>query len=446
MTILVITGLFPTHSNPTSGIFFANLLLRLKAHVERIVVVSPVICATKYLRQVISMPASREGQAHQRWGEIELYRPLYPCFLRPSKHLWHQARSMCLSSWRLCHALHQRYSFDIVLGNEIGASAHTAQALAKSFACPSICWAIGSDVHTAPHNSAENLRLLKHNIRYNDLVLTTSKALRQEALRICPHAGHIHTFYRGVDLSGLRDVPDKRIIRNRLGVKADRVYMLSAGAAKKSKGTQEFYESFRRLAHVQERLAAIWIGSGPQTGCLRQQAEQDGLADRFILTGRLTRPEVLEYMKAADLLVFASHAEGLPNVVMEGMASTLPVVATNVGGTCEIIANGVNGLLVAPHNVSELVEGIRQILTYPQQAAKMAQEARHFIFRYFDVAHNARVLADVLQGLLGGSNREASIPPCAGIEPGRLPIDTLRALGSPSPSRARGNRPRTRGN
>jgi len=275
--------------------------------------------------------------------------------------------------------------------------------VAKQIHGRSVGWAIGSDVHTVPHLSDENLRLFRHNIRHCDLVLTASRALRGHILKACPDAKHVHAFHRGIDLEGFRSRVDRAAIRAKLGLDADCIYILMAGHLGKTKGSEEFYVSFKHLAGKNPRLSALWIGDGPEAPALKARARADGVADRFIVTGQVPRSSVIEFLEAADLMLFPSHMEGLPNVVVEALAAGLPTVATDVGGVGEIITHEATGLLVPPKDVPAMTSAVERILGNPAWARPMGERGRQFVQEHFDVDRNARELLAILRHVISGT-------------------------------------------
>lgn len=426
MKILVITSAqtFPSDGRPNAGIFFANLLKRLEVLVDKIMVVSPVAYVPSPLQHSRKFSKHRLIRAHQWWCGIEVFRPQFLSFSN-NRHLWIHSRSFCRSSMRLCCSLHRGHRFDIVAGYGFGAPAHAAQCVAKALGLRCVSWAIGSDVNTVSGYSDENARLFRHNVRYTDLILTESDALRRAVIGACPWAKHVHTYYKGIDLEGFKESPSRNALRRELGMAEDRTYMLSAGSVARVKGVDEFYEAFKMLALRRLELAAVWVGGGPAVHQLRNLALKDGLSDRFMVTGHLPRQSVLRFMQAADLMAFPSHAEGLPNVVMEAMAAGLPTVATDVGGTSEVIANEATGLLVPAKNISALADAVERMLEAPQQAQRMALRGRELILKHFDVDRNAPVALSILRHVVSGGPLHLAQPACAGIRVGRLPIDLL---------------------
>jgi len=424
LRLLVITSahLFPSGPRPTAGLFFANLVRRLARLAERLVVVVPTAYVPGPLTRLARFRPQRRPAARETWHGIEVHRPPY-FSIRSQRRGWFQARTFCLAAARLCETLHRRHGFTVVLGNGFGSSVHTAQYVGRRLGRPSVGWAVGTDVHTQPFTSPDNLRLFRHNVRQTDLVLTTSDALRRVVAEACGGAPHAHTFYRGIDVGDLpAEGADRAALRRDLGMDSGAPYVLMAGHVGTAKGSDAFYGAFRRLAGRVPTLRAVWVGGGPEAGPMEARAARDGLAGRLTITGRVPRPQVLRFMRAADVMLFTSRAEGLPNVVMEAMAAGLPVVSTRVGGVPEILRDGETGRLVPPDAAEAMASAVADVLADPSAASAMAQRAEGFIRAHFNVDRNAPVLAQVLARLAGGGDPTAPIPACAGVPPGRLPI------------------------
>ena len=382
-----------------------------------------VVCPRQILRvgRPSSIPFHKNGDdGHYYWEGIEVFRPWYLVLGR--RHLGFNARSFFLSVETLCESLHARRNYGVIVGYNLAAAAHVSQCLAKRFRRPSVSWAIGSDVNTYGGFSAENMRLLRHNIRHTDLILTESNALRSEVFRVLAGPGRVCTYYKGIDLGELQDVADRKLLRRELGLAPDGLYAVSAGRVCKGKGSQEFYQVLSRLAKSCPKLNMIWVGDGPDANSLRKIAAEAGLDNRFKITGFVSRGEVLRYMAACDMLVFPSYAEGVPNAVMEAMATGIPVIASDVGGIGEIIADGFTGRIVPPRNINRLVEVVEEVLGDPQSAKEMAERGRGFIRKYFDVDRNATVAADLLNKIAIDGPGNVKISPCVGIEQGMLPL------------------------
>lgn len=113
----------------------------------------------------------------------------------------------------------------------------------------------------------------------------------------------------------------------------------------------------------------MMVGDGPLRGEVEQLAAELGIANRLVLTG--LRRDVPELLAAFDLFALSSLWEGLPRVLLQAMATRLPVVATACDGSAEAIATGVNGFLVPPGEPTQLAERLCQLLAQPALAQQM---------------------------------------------------------------------------
>ena len=147
----------------------------------------------------------------------------------------------------------------------------------------------------------------------------------------------------------------------------------------------------------------LLVGDGPLGGELHQQCQCLGIADRVEFLGH--RNDVPELLRDSDALVLASRVEGLPLTVLEGMASGLPVVATDVGGVCEAIQHGQNGLLVPARQPGLLAQAMVEIVSDPERAKSMAREGRRIAEEKFSLTAMATQYERLYQELLDGNGR-----------------------------------------
>jgi hypothetical protein len=129
------------------------------------------------------------------------------------------------------------------------------------------------------------------------------------------------------------------------------------------------------------RLALV--GDGVRRPLLERLAEDLGIAARVHFLG--FRRDGAAVLARAALAVSASHAEGISNAILEAMARRLPVVATAVGGTPELVRDGVNGYLVPPGAPGALARRIADALADPARARRMGARGRRVVEREFDL-------------------------------------------------------------
>jgi glycosyltransferase involved in cell wall biosynthesis len=110
---------------------------------------------------------------------------------------------------------------------------------------------------------------------------------------------------------------------------------------------------------------------------LEAQARDAGLENKVMFCG--SRADIPELLACCDLSVLPSEAEGFPNAILETMSAGLPVVATAVGGSNEIIKDGKHGLLVPPGNPEALAAAILRVIRNPQLARTLARAGQRKI-------------------------------------------------------------------
>ncbi|GBD00051.1 N-acetyl-alpha-D-glucosaminyl L-malate synthase [bacterium HR17] len=137
------------------------------------------------------------------------------------------------------------------------------------------------------------------------------------------------------------------------------------------------------LVQVPE-LGLIVVGEGPERMRLEALAERLGVSERVYFAGSRSKVETHSLMAACDFFVLNSTYEGLPHVVLEAMTLGLPVVATAVGGTPEIVKDGETGILVLPEG-GDLVRALRRLVEDPEGRKDMAHAGWDWVERRFSI-------------------------------------------------------------
>jgi len=140
-------------------------------------------------------------------------------------------------------------------------------------------------------------------------------------------------------------------------------------------------------------------GDGPQRPELEAQATKLGIADRVVFRGWMRRPELSRVLRDMDLYVFPSRDEGMPNAVLEAMASGLPVVATRIAGSEELVVPEVTGLLAAPESATELAQAISRLVGDAQTREAMGRAARQRVEREYSWASVAARYLELCRSL-----------------------------------------------
>jgi glycosyltransferase involved in cell wall biosynthesis len=126
---------------------------------------------------------------------------------------------------------------------------------------------------------------------------------------------------------------------------------------------------------------------------LQRLVDETHLRDHLRLLGR--RSDIPEVLSAFDVFVLSSHDEGMSNAILEAMSMELPVVATDVGGTGEVVRQGATGLLVPPKDPVPLAAAIDEILSDPERGRRMGRLGRELVQERF----SARAMVRQMQSL-----------------------------------------------
>jgi colanic acid/amylovoran biosynthesis glycosyltransferase len=243
----------------------------------------------------------------------------------------------------------------------------------------------GSDLHVDRHMLGEKLAEAAFAVpisRYNrDLMIEACGESVREKLVV------IHC---GVDTQVFRPMERER--------HEGRFTVLSVGTLHEVKGQTHLVEACRLLREDGIDVVCDLVGDGPDRKALSRQIEAAGLRGRVNLLGRRDRSEVAELLRKADVLVAPSvptrrgKREGIPVVLMEAMASGVPVVASRVSGIPELVQDGVSGLLVTPGDPRSLADALARLHADSALREALAREARTTVEAEFDLHRNAAKL------------------------------------------------------
>jgi glycosyltransferase involved in cell wall biosynthesis len=187
----------------------------------------------------------------------------------------------------------------------------------------------------------------------------------------------------------------------------------AAGRLSPEKGFELLVEAARRVCAHRASVGFILFGEGKLRSRLAALIQAAGLTDRFHLAG--FRADLDGLLPCLDVLVLSSYSEGLPNVVLEACAARVPVVATAVGGTPEVVDHGVNGLLIAPGDTAGLAAALDELLASPERRRDLGDRGRRKVTAQFTFPAQARKYEHLFDAVLGrqpcpGHTRE--LQPC----------------------------------
>jgi glycosyltransferase involved in cell wall biosynthesis len=236
--------------------------------------------------------------------------------------------------------------------------------------------------------------------RRADAVVAVSGEVRNSLVAQGLSPSRVFTIHSGVDLDRFRDLPSREAARVRFGIPPQAAAVGVVGALVEHKGHGELLRAAAGLGERGLPVLLVLAGDGPLGEGLGRQAAELGIDARFL--GYVDEPAQL--YPALDVLAMPSlSGEGSPGAIKEAAAAGVPVVATAVSGTEEILRDGTEALLVPPGDSERLEESLHRLLTDPSLARALVDAARERV-REFSMDRMARAHVE-LYGTLSEGDR-----------------------------------------
>ena len=191
----------------------------------------------------------------------------------------------------------------------------------------------------------------------------------------------IRVIYNAIEVSEYDPACSKEEARKRLGLNGK--IILTVARLTPWKGVDRIIEVLPEIRRQINEANLVVVGDGPELGNLQGLARELGVKGYVSFVGRVPHEEVPYYLRAADVFVLYSGYEGLPHIVLEAMATGVPVILSNKGGNPEVIEDGVNGLLVPIGNQGKLKEAILRVLRDEALARRFVEESRERVKQDF---------------------------------------------------------------
>jgi len=247
-------------------------------------------------------------------------------------------------------------------------------------------------------NTLEHLNDLtigKSVLKHADRILTVSKETMKYVLRLGADKTKTSVMYNGVDTNCFHPVK-KGESRKKLGLPKKRKIIFSARRLVYKNGIDTLIESAHLVARNNPDILFVVAGKGPSRKLIEDSIKELGIENNIKLTGFVPDELLPVYYNAADYFVLPSASgEGLPLVLFEAMACGLPVIATTVGGTPEIINHMKNGVLVPPRNPEAMAEALSKLLAEEKLGPTIGEEAKKNVEDRFTWEENLRQLKEI---------------------------------------------------
>jgi glycosyltransferase involved in cell wall biosynthesis len=232
--------------------------------------------------------------------------------------------------------------------------------------------------------------------RLATIVVANSEAGGQRAVATgVATTGKLRVIPNGLRLIALPATNERQAIRRSLGCSDDTCLIVSVGRLVLEKGYEITIDVARLVVARGPRAQFVIAGYGPLRGELERRIAQMGVAESVVLVGE--RRDVPTLLSAADIYLNTSRSEGMSNSVMEAMGVGLPVLASAVGGTPELIASGDTGLLFPPGDSAAAAEMLISLIESPSLRRALGERGRAFV----EARNSLDAMVDELESLYG---------------------------------------------
>lgn len=229
------------------------------------------------------------------------------------------------------------------------------------------------------------------------VIVNSAAAARELSGRFRVPESKIENIGVGTDLERISRATPAEELKRELGLGESKVVGVVAKLSP-VKGHGHFLEAAAFISKADGDVRFLIVGDGPERTRLEREAGELGLSGKVHFIG--VRDDVPAVLKLMDVLVLSSLSEGSPNVVLEGMAAGVPVVATRVGGVPEVVEDGVSGFLVDPGDVPGLSNAVLRLLNDADRAREMGRKGRATAVENYDINRVVARVEDVFSSLL----------------------------------------------
>lgn len=232
--------------------------------------------------------------------------------------------------------------------------------------------------------------------RLCDAVTTTGEFIKGQIItELGIDPARVRSIPTGIDV-GRYDGISGRTVREEFGVGPDGLVIGTAAVLRSWKGHEYVMQAMPKVRERFPEAKLMIAGEGPMRPYLEEFIRDNGLDDMVVLMGH--RDDIAEVIAAFDVCVLASYAsEGIPQFVLQSMASGKPVIGTTVGGIPEVVTDGVTGLLVPPKDSDAIAGAAVRLFSDAAMRARMGNAGRAVVYE----RHTLDVMLDEVERLYG---------------------------------------------
>jgi glycosyltransferase involved in cell wall biosynthesis len=239
--------------------------------------------------------------------------------------------------------------------------------------------------------------------RFTDKIIAVSEEVKMDILKYDRISeDKVQVIYNGVDLNAFNESFDKEQIKSKLGINPNVPVIGTVGRLTEQKGHIYLLQAILKLKHKFPDIKVLIVGDGPLMDELKSYTSSSGLSNNVIFTGfRRDIPALLSIM---DIFVFPSLWEGLPNALIEAMASGKAIIASNLPQIKEVLDSDGLGILVPPKDSDSISQSINFLLKNEKIVKKMGNLAKNMACTRFNIENTVKIYEKMFEKILIENN------------------------------------------
>jgi teichuronic acid biosynthesis glycosyltransferase TuaC len=394
MRVLIVTKIFPNCVEPTSSPFNRQQFAALSRLCDvEVLATIPWFPAAAALAKWSNVGRLARVPRRDRIDGLPVRHPRFAYLPRVGRGLTGPLYAASLAPIVLPY----RGRVDAVLGAWAYPDGFASVIIAELLGVPAVIKLHGSDINVLSQWPATRQRL-KWALARARRIVAVSRPLAERAAELGAMPERIDVVPNGIDREAFCP-RDKADARRELGLPPDDPVVLYVGHVTEEKGALDLVRAFGESAALR-RAKLVFVGDGAGVAACRELARATGVAAELV--GAQPHAAIPTWLAACDLLCLPSWNEGMPNVVVEALASGRPVVASDVGGIADVLRPG-SGELVPPRNPQALSRALEHTLAARHDPTAISRALERPSWE-----GSARMLHESLLTALGEVAREAA--------------------------------------
>jgi glycosyltransferase involved in cell wall biosynthesis len=398
--LLVLTSSYPKAANEPSSIFIHHLAKALREEGWEIIVLAPNFFGGPRHEVMEGIEVVRFNYFIPHWQKL-CYGSGIITNLRRNPLLWLQSPLFVLSMYLQAARLLRSRPIRLIHSHWIVPQGIVAGLLRRSFKIPVLLTVHGGDAFAFGNWLGRFFKRLS--LRGADACTVNSSYTLNAIKKLYEHIpGHVIPM--GVDVETFSAGAQPDALRQQLAVTGRMI--LFVGRLVEKKGLLHLIQAMPRvLGHFPDAVLVI-IGEGASRPTMEQLSKSLGIASSLRFLGRLPNQALPQYYRAADVFVGPSivdpggDTEGLGIVFLEAAAAGVPIIGTAIGGSADILVNGITGIVVPPADPVQLAAAIIRALEDPESRKQLAENAKNLVQNQFSWRQVARQFSALFQTLL----------------------------------------------